>query len=380
MGNSIKNIQMRYSIFSLVVLVTAFSSCSTTRTIPDSDPKMVGKYEQPCPDMPEFIDPRDSTVYKAIQIGDQCWMKENLKWLPSVSHPNEDSHIYPHYYIYGYYGNNLDKAKSLDNFNAYGVLYNWAAALNACPPGWKLPNEEDIFSLIENMIDNYEEIHAENAANHLMSAKKVGSLFGDGFDTHAHPRWSRRVNQNGVDSFGFSILPGGMFNSREVFLENGRFCAVGHIATLWTTAEPSTPKALAFFIPLTTTCKPLCVGHKSFAYSVRCLKIEDWTNVKTESDYIFATDDYNDWRVRFNEFESNYNRSYNLYTIGVGVGLGTALAMRLSSEAPSEIVIASLSVSLVSGIASVINRIKRTRKLNALQSEIEDKNWFATPK
>lgn len=90
-----------------------------------------------------FTDSRDGNVYKYIKIGNQIWMAENLKYLPSVSDPGIFSAEMPTYYVYGYSGTSLAGAKGSFNYGAYGVLYNWAAAKVACPAGWHLPTNEE---------------------------------------------------------------------------------------------------------------------------------------------------------------------------------------------------------------------------------------------
>src|SRR5690554_1847166 len=90
-----------------------------------------------------FIDSRDGNEYNWVQIGDQVWMVENLKYLPSVVGPGTGSQTTPHYYVYGYDGTNVADAKATDNYATYGVLYNWTTAMNACPDGWHLPSDAE---------------------------------------------------------------------------------------------------------------------------------------------------------------------------------------------------------------------------------------------
>lgn len=59
----------------------------------------------------------DGKPYKTVMIGDAEWFSENLE-LPSSS------------------------GESWPN-GLYGRLYNWDAALSACPSGWHLPSDED---------------------------------------------------------------------------------------------------------------------------------------------------------------------------------------------------------------------------------------------
>ena len=54
-----------------------------------------------------FTDSRDSNVYKTVTIGNQTWMAENLKYLPSVVGPGTWSETHVYYYVNGYDGTNV---------------------------------------------------------------------------------------------------------------------------------------------------------------------------------------------------------------------------------------------------------------------------------
>ena len=85
-----------------------------------------------------------------MQIGGQCWFKENLRYLPSI-HPGEYSSTSPRYYVYGYDELDLDLAKQTESYLNHGALYNWPAAMQAgiCPVGWHLPSISDFGELIQ---------------------------------------------------------------------------------------------------------------------------------------------------------------------------------------------------------------------------------------
>jgi uncharacterized protein (TIGR02145 family) len=38
------------------------------------------------------------------------------------------------------------------NCSTYGRLYNWSAALGACPPGWHLPSKEEFTLLTDYLV------------------------------------------------------------------------------------------------------------------------------------------------------------------------------------------------------------------------------------
>jgi uncharacterized protein YjhX (UPF0386 family) len=75
-----------------------------------------------------FKDQRDGKEYKSVKIGEQTWMAENLNYEVKGFLAKGTSKCY---------GNNSSNCAS------YGRLYDWEAALGACPKGWHLPSDEE---------------------------------------------------------------------------------------------------------------------------------------------------------------------------------------------------------------------------------------------
>lgn len=100
-------------------------------------------YRTPKPPPPPltFTDDRDGQKYLMVQIGDQWWMVENLNYyVTDTSWYYEDD--------------------TLKYSEEYGRLYNWDAALNACPSGWKLPSDDDWKILEETLGMPTEELNS----------------------------------------------------------------------------------------------------------------------------------------------------------------------------------------------------------------------------
>ncbi len=77
-----------------------------------------------------LYDERDNEAYSTVQIGNQCWMGENLRYETET-------------------GSSCYYKKEV-MVKEYGRYYDYDIALNACPPGWKLPTLNDINLLMAN--------------------------------------------------------------------------------------------------------------------------------------------------------------------------------------------------------------------------------------
>jgi len=151
-----------------------------------------------------FIDKRDGHVYKTVIIGDQTWMAENLAYLPTVSTPDQTSPSEPHHYVYNYFGNNVNESKSA-NYQNYGVLYNYTAALNVCPSGWHLPEDEEWKQL-------------EIFLGMSPSDADFDGLRGTGQGYKLKSTYGWNGGGNGSNSSGFNGLPGGVCSDNGFYL------------------------------------------------------------------------------------------------------------------------------------------------------------------
>jgi uncharacterized protein (TIGR02145 family) len=195
-----------------------------------------------------FTDSRDGNVYKYIKIGNQLWMAENLKYLPSVSEAGMISVEIPCYNVYGYSGTSLAGAKASFNYGAYGVLYNWAAAKTACPAGWHLPTIEEW-----NQLADY--LGGKSVAG--IKLKETGT-----------GHW-QTTSTDVTNETGFTALPGGFRNF------DGTFKSSGYRGYWWSATEGDETYS-AYHIHLSYNAGGM--GMESFAnskaggLSVRCVK------------------------------------------------------------------------------------------------------------
>ena len=172
-----------------------------------------------CPDSIEY----SGKWYKAVQIGEQCWMAENLNVgtrIDGVDDPTDNGTIEKYCYN--------DEPDSCD---VYGGLYQWdemmqyttqAGAQGICPAGWRLPSDAE-WKELEGTVDTQYPVgdpewdgtsfRGNNAGKRLKSTS--------GWDNIG----------NGTDAFGFTALPGGNHQT------DGSFVYQGERAIWWTTTE-----------------------------------------------------------------------------------------------------------------------------------------------
>jgi uncharacterized protein (TIGR02145 family) len=127
-----------------------------------------------------YYDSRDGQSYGTVTIGGRTWMAKNLNYngYGGVCYDNQNSYC-----------------------NEYGRLYNWEAAMSACPNGWRLPRMNDW----ERLGDD---------ARHLK----------------ANYGWEE--GGNGWDTYGFAALPGGIGYSDGNF-----FSDAGYNGIWWISSE-----------------------------------------------------------------------------------------------------------------------------------------------
>jgi uncharacterized protein (TIGR02145 family) len=139
---------------------------------------------QPCPGMATITD-YDNNIYNTVQIGNQCWMKENLRTTSySDGTPIEQGTDTSRTTAYWYY-----PSGNSDNMSTLGLLYNWAAVMRGsasssenpsgvqgvCPTGWHVPSDAEWTELTD-----YVSSQSEYACNgtSIYIAKALASTTG----------------------------------------------------------------------------------------------------------------------------------------------------------------------------------------------------------
>ncbi|MFN5334694.1 MAG: FISUMP domain-containing protein, partial [Bacteroidota bacterium] len=219
---------------SYLIKIKDANNCETSET------RLISK--DPCSNLSTITDPRDGEVYKIVQIGNQTWFVENLRYSGNV----------PNISDYNQWTNNTTGAWSYylndASFNIpYGKLYNWHAVKNSsiCPAGWHVPSDAEWTSLAVFL-------GGESVAGGKM--KSTGTQY-----------W-QTPNTDATNSSCFSALPGGYRSNAGVFNYKGSQ------GNWWSSTDNNVGGA--WYRGIDNNAGSLGKGEftKLAGYSVRCVK------------------------------------------------------------------------------------------------------------
>jgi uncharacterized protein (TIGR02145 family) len=204
----------------------------------------------------------DGFVYNTVQIGDQLWMKENLR----VTHFNNGDKIETTdpdtldimdmknpVFQWAYDGNE-------NNAPVYGRLYTWyvvADKRNVCPAGWHVPSDEE-FCQLENAV--------EPGSDPDCNLSEHRGMNQGGYMKVADSTFWRSPYLAGNNQSGFSVLPAG------VRYFNGVFHCLGSHGYFWTTTEHDAEngKSRRFYYDANDVSRSYYL--KSSSLSIRCVR------------------------------------------------------------------------------------------------------------
>ncbi len=221
-----------------------------------------------CPGQPTVTDV-DGNTYNTVQIGTQCWMKENLK---TTKYRNGTNITFPGTNNTAWQTNTAGAyAWPMNDIgwkSAYGALYNWYAVTNAngiCPDGWHTPTNDE-WTVLTGFVGGTDSPNG----NKLKSCRQEYSPLGGDCSTSEHPRWAEdyQGDNYGTDNFGFSAHAAG-FRSDESDLGS-----VGYDGLWWSSTNFDTNEA---WYRALTYYQGEIYGYdysysKNFGMSVRCIK------------------------------------------------------------------------------------------------------------
>ena len=205
----------------------------------------------------------DGNHYDAVRIGDQVWMKTNLRTKHfrdrspiSVGEASSDKPFV--------YEPTTTEVPGYDNKN-YGLYYNWSAVNDErglCPKGWHVPSNAE-WTELEDYLGSKPEYCYDGYPYAI--AYSIASTTGWNIDsTCAYWLGSPGYNPTENDATGFSAVPAGLWDNV--------FEGAGSYAFFWS----STPydSHLVWYCRLYGSYERMhrTIGTKDYGFSVRCLR------------------------------------------------------------------------------------------------------------
>ena len=185
-------------------------------------------------------------TYNTVQVGTQCWLKENLDvgvYVPSTETGSTHSDVSDNGITEKYcYENNES------NCATYGGLYDWNEAMGyittartqgICPTGWHIPTLAEFEAL---------KAAVNNDGNAL---KEIGQGTGSGA---------------GTNTSGFSALLAGR---RSYY---GYFSSLGGTTYFWSSTEDNSSIAYSLYLYGNGSSIHLYNIYKDYGFSVRCVQ------------------------------------------------------------------------------------------------------------
>ncbi len=148
-------------------------------------------------------------TYNTVQIGTQCWMKENMKSTKTadgtnISYAGPNSYPSGLDYTSSFY---LYPGKNSANINTYGLLYTWPAANQVCPTGWKLPTDYE-WKTMEMAVGMGESVVTRVGEwRGYIAARLSGNI---GWASSSTANAAGNISATGRNSSGFSAIPAGV--------------------------------------------------------------------------------------------------------------------------------------------------------------------------
>ena len=231
----------------------------------------------PCPGH-ETVTDVDGNTYNTVQIGRQCWMKENLRTTKYADNtPISQGRFISSNTAYWYYPDNNSSTNPI-----YGLLYNWKAVMGSassssanpsgvqgiCPTGWHMPSDAEWTQLTDYLSNQSEYICGNDETNIAIS---LASAMG--WDSNS-TTCAVGTTPSDNNATGFSALPAGYYN--------GTYGAFGRNACFWCTTASSNA---VYFRSLGSNLANVNRNtlNKSVALSVRCIRDHEQPTVITTS-------------------------------------------------------------------------------------------------
>jgi uncharacterized protein (TIGR02145 family) len=192
----------------------------------------------PCVVAPSFtcgtstVSDVDGNSYETVAIGNQCWMKSNLRVMNYNNNdpiPDLTNSTWGTAIIGARTGYDVSVVPLNDYVGTFGYLYNWYAVNDSrklCPDGWHVPTDAEWTNLIQIYDPG-----ASASASGAQSATAGAVLKSNVTNTSAGVGLGWNPGSPGTNTSGFSALPGGYRNF------DGSFYSIRSNAFFWSATE-----------------------------------------------------------------------------------------------------------------------------------------------
>lgn len=207
--------------------------------------------ESPNPDLGIAVYDKSGNIYTTVKIGDQTWLKENLRTTQYNSGDeitttfsattNISSETNPKYQ-WSYF-NGTDPVGS-----GLGLLYTWHVLTDSrgvCPPGFRIPTDEDW-----NVLASF--LGGNTVAGGKLKITGTGS-------------WNA-PNTGASNEANFNGMPGGYR------LPSGTFQGIRETGLYWTTTSSDTDNAVAYSLSNQNAELGSASQNKKDGIACRCIK------------------------------------------------------------------------------------------------------------
>ena len=207
----------------------------------------------------------DLNVYNTVQIGNQCWMRENLRSThyadgTAIAAGTTSSTTTAYYY-------------PLQGDFIYGYLYNWKAVMRnssnsqsnpsgvqgVCPNGWHVPSDAE-WDELQNYVSSQSHYLCNGDNNNV--AKALAAKTGWVSSTGTCTVGNIQVSNNAT---GFSALPAG-------HNYGGSYTNYGTAATFWSSTEAGSANTFDRSVDYSNAVFTRSNHPKGYGFSVRCLR------------------------------------------------------------------------------------------------------------
>jgi len=188
----------------------------------------------------------EGQTYHTVEIGEQCWLKENLNIGTRIDGTEQmsDNNTIEKYC----YNDDVDKC------NIYGGLYQWDEIMQyttqqgtqgICPDDWHIPTDGD-FSALTTTLGGF-------------------SIAGGKMKEAGTEHWNS-PNEGATNESNFTALPSGYNNGY------GSFWEIGNFSTWWTSSDLGSSSPRTWYVLHDKSSIYQGSEQKRMAYSIRCIK------------------------------------------------------------------------------------------------------------